>query len=556
MDIESRIIVAVSAALKKLGIEGVEPTLEHPAELVHGDFSTNVALVAAKKAGRPPAGGPKELAQKIAAGLGEIEGVSKVEIAGPGFINFHLSREFFSESVGAINKAAGEWGRNTSLTKEKIGIEYYQPNFFKALHVGHLVNVMVGESLARLLEFSGATVYRIAYYADIGPHIAKAIWGLKALGIDPETPEDLSRAYEYGSSHYKEDPEAKDAIDEINRKVYEGEDQEVQALFKKGTEISKKQIAALLVRLGISFDKTFFETEGGAVGTKLVEKHLGDIFEKSEGAIVFKGEKYGLHTRVFLTSKGLPVYETKDLGLAQLKLDAFDADRLLYIVDVEQTGYFTVILKVIELVFPQLKGKVKHVAHGRLRLPGGRMSSREGNIISAKEILDELHEAVLPRAGDEKIAEEVGQAAMHYLVLRQSLGSNIVFDKNQALSFEGASGPYLQYAYTRAMSVLRKAEEEKIPAPAGRAPEEVSELERLLYRFPEVVLRAEKEYEPHYVTTFLTELAGAFNSWYAKGKIVDAADETSPYKVALTAAFALTMKNGLWLLGIQAPERM
>lgn len=541
---KEHIIRKLVVALKELGIEGVVSTLEFPADLAHGDYATNVALAAAKAAKK----NPKALAEEIVAALGTIEGISKIEVAGPGFINFHLAREIFSEVVKNVDE---KWGRGSSLAQEKIGVEYYQPNFFKALHVGHLLNAMVGESLSRLLEFSGATVYRIAYYADIGPHIAKAIWGLEDLKIDPTNSEDLSRAYEHGSKSYKDDPTAKEVIDEINQKIYAGEDERVQSLFSKGTDISKIQVQNLLDRLHLKFDKTFYETEGGPVGAKLVEQHMGDVFEKSEGAIVFKGEKYGLHTRVFLTSKGLPVYETKDLGLAKLKLDAFHADHLLYVVDVEQSGYFDVVLKVIELVFPQLSGKVHHVPHGRLRLPGGRMSSREGNVILATEVLDELKEAVLPRAGDAVIAEQVGQSAMHYLILRQSLGSNIVFDKNQALSFEGDSGPYLQYSYVRAMSVLSKADKK---GDTKNPPSGVPVFERLLPRFPDIVERAAREYEPHYVTTYLTELAGAFNSWYAAEKIIGSPDEA--YKLALTRAFAQTMKNGLWLLGITAPEKM
>jgi arginyl-tRNA synthetase len=488
--------------------------------------------------------------------LGTIEHVEKIEIAGPGFINFHLSREYFSKVVSEVDE---KWGKNNYFNGENIGIEYYQPNYFKALHVGHLMNGMIGESLARLADFSGATVSRIAYYADIGPHIAKAIWGIRDLGMEPHTPADLSRAYEHGTAAYKENVEAKEAIDVINSAVYAEDDPEIHALYKKGCAISAAQAEALLERLKISFDKTFYESEGGPIGKKLVEKHMGGVFEEGEGgAIIFPGEKHGLHTRVFLTSKGLPVYETKDLGLAQLKLDAFGANQLVYVVDVEQSEYFKVVLKVITMVFPELAGKVHHVAHGRLRLPSGRMSSRGGNVILANDILDELHEAVKERNEDEEIAEQVAQAAMRYLILRVASGSNIVFEKEQALSFEGSSGPYLQYSYARAKSVLAKAESrEEIAGNVQTlelALELIPELERLLPRFPQVVERAAREYEPHYVTTYLTELASAFNSWYAQEKIIGSPDEV--YKLALTRAFAQTMKNGLWLLGIEAPEKM
>jgi len=535
--------------MKDIGIEEGEPVIEFPADLTHGDFATNVAMVAAKKAGM----NPRELAEKIIAELGNIENVQKIEVAGPGFINFTLAREYFSDIVKGIDD---EWGKNNTRASETLGIEYYQPNYFKALHVGHLMNAIIGESLARFATFSGAIVSRIAYYADIGPHIARALWGIRDLNINPETPKDLSRAYEHGSKAYKENPEVKTVVDAINRSLYAGDDAAIQALYQRGCSISASQAQALLRRLGIAFDKTFYESEGGPLGRELVERHIDDVFAYGEGgAVIFPGEKYGLHTRVFLTSQGLPVYETKDLGLAKLKLDAFGVSELVYVVDVEQTEYFKVVLKAIELVFPQLAGKVRHVAHGRLRLPGGRMSSREGNVILAGDILDELKASVSERTDNIIVAEQVAQAAMRYLILRQSSGSTIVFNKEQALSFEGDSGPYLQYTYVRAKSVLEKAGNGNTTIYGSvSVPETIAEFERLLPRFPAIVERASREYEPHHITTYLTELASGFNSWYAKERVIG--NEFEAYYLALVSAFATTMKNGLWLLGIEAPEKM
>lgn len=537
----------IQVALAALGVENIEPFLEFPAELSHGDYATNVALVGAKSAKQNPHSLAKALVEK----LGAIEGVAKIEVAGPGFVNFTLAREYFSHAIQNIDE---QWGKGTYRGGERVGIEYYQPNYFKALHVGHVMNAMVGETLSRFAEFSGATVYRLAYYADIGPHIAKAVWGLRELGIDPTTPEDLSRGYEYGATQYKEQENAKAAIDQINQEIYAGENHDVQVLFKKGSVVSKNQIDGLVERLRLSFDKTFYESEGGVIGKVLVEKHLGDVFEKSDGAIIFPGEKYGLHTRVFLTSKGLPVYETKDLGLAKLKLDTLDVTELVYVVDVEQTQYFHVVLKAIQMVFPQLAGKVRHVPHGRLRLPTGRMSSREGGVIMANAILDELKAAVLERKDDPIIAEQVAQAALRYLLLRQSLGGNVVFNKEQALSFEGDSGPYLQYSYVRAKSVLERAQNIATVNRSDSVPNAIPGFERILPRFPAIVERAAREFEPHYVTTYLTELASAFNSWYATERIIGS--EYESYYLALVRAFRVTMKNGLWLLGIETPEKM
>jgi arginyl-tRNA synthetase len=215
-------------------------------------------------------------------------------------------------------------------------------------------------------------------------------------------------------------------------------------------------------------------------------------------------------------------------------------------------------------MYPDVAEKTKHLSHGMLRLPSGKMSSRTGNVITGESLLSaveamvhkKLEERELETSEKNKIAEIVAIGAIKYSILRQAIGSDIIYDFEKSISFEGDSGPYLQYSYVRAKSVLAKAASEKISAGLKQVPEEVSLLERLLSRFPEVVERAAHEYAPHYVSTYLIELAGAFNNYYAHNQIVNAEDATSPYKISLTEAFSAVMKNGLWLLGIQAPEKM
>lgn len=556
---ETSIKKAIQEALKKLDIEGVEPVLEHPGELSHGDFSTNVALVAAKKAGA----NPKELAKKIADVLGDIEGVSKTDIAGPGFINFHLAREFFSKSVGEVVAAGGEWGKNDSLSGKKVMYEYTDPNAFKPLHIGHLMSNAIGESLARLAAFSGAEVKKADYPSDIGLNVAKGVWGAKKTGANLDDVAALGKAYSVAHEAYENDPAAKAEIDAVNAALYAGPDPELERIWKQGVATSMAHLREICDVLGTDFDIEIFESQSAPGGKKLVLDNTPGIFEQSEGAVVYKGEQDGLHTRVFLNSAGLPTYEAKDLGLIELKRRAFPFDRSVVITAAEQQEYFKVIIAVATKLFPELAGKLAHVPHGFLSLTTGKMSSRKGNVITGESLIEEMRQKALEKMegrelGDEKqkIADAVAVAAIKYSILKQATGKNIIFDPEASLSFEGDSGPYLQYSHVRACAVLRKAKDEGVQGGTTQIPELVPVLERLLYRFPEVVLRAQEENEPHHITTFLTEIAGEFNSWYAKGKIVDATDETSPYKVALTQAFATTMKNGLFLLGIQAPERM
>ncbi len=552
---------AITRTLGELGIEGVAPTLEHPADLSYGDYSTNVALAAAKAAKK----NPKALADEIVAKLGAIEGVEKVGVAGPGFINFHLTRAFFADSVADVVAVGKDWGKNALLKGKKVIVEYTSPNLFKPLHVGNLMSNINGESLARLFEFAAAEVKRFNYPSDIGLTVAKAVWGVQKAGADPDDIHAIGKAYAQGATAYEEDEVAKVEIVEINKKLYDKSDTDLDLIYQKGRATSLRHLLELCKLLGTEkFDFEFYESQAAPRGLATVLEHVDDgIFEKSDGAVIFRGEEYGLHTEVFVNSQGLPTYGAKDMGVVAYKREVYPFDFALIETGGEQSQYFKVIFKAAEKIYPDLEGKQHHIGHGYLTLTTGKMASRKGNVLTGEAILTDLRAAALEKMaerdlGDDKqaIADAVAVAAIKYSLLRQGIDKNVVFDREAALSFEGDSGPYLQYSHTRAVSVLAKAKAEKVVASAALAPESVTDLERVLYRFPEVVARATAEYEPHYVTTYLTELAGMFNSWYATGKIVDGADPHSPYKVALTQAFATTMANGLWLLGIKAPERM
>ncbi|MCX6717970.1 MAG: arginine--tRNA ligase, partial [Candidatus Taylorbacteria bacterium] len=269
--------------------------------------------------------------------------------------------------------------------------------------------------------------------------------------------------------------------------------------------------------------------------------------------------------------EGLPTYEAKDLGLTKLKYDRTKYDRSIIITANEQSDYFNVMLKALSLIYPELAEKTKHVSHGMLRLPEGKMSSRTGKVITAISLLDIIKQTVIEKMKDrdmkesEKIetAEKIAVGALKYSILKQVTGKDIIFDFDKSISFEGDSGPYLQYSYARARSILRKAKGEKIKSKVDPSQikiqfdgASINILESLLYRFPEVIERAGEEYSPHYIASYLIEISSAFNSFYGNNKIVDKTDLNSPYKVALTLAFSEVLKNGLTLLGISAPERM
>lgn len=551
---------ALAAALEKERISGVEIPLEHTADFAHGDYASSVALAYAKRLGIHP----MELAKRIILSLPEIEGVShvdrQIEAKEPGFINFTLDSEFLFKKLEEGRRLDEKWGRNASLEGKKVMVEYTDPNPFKAFHIGHLMSNAIGESIARLKEAAGAEVIRANYQGDVGVHIACAIWGIKKLNIHPESADEFGRAYAEGATAYKENAEAKEEIDAINKKVYDRSDADINALYDTGRKESLAAFEKLYAILGTTFDHYFFESETGPKGKDIVLANP-DIFPLSDGARVFKGEEHGLHTRVFLNSQELPTYEAKELGLEKLKDELYPDATTLYIVTAnEVVDYFRVVKKAMEQVFPAIAAKLVHIAHGLMKLPEGKMSSRTGNVITGESLLNDLTEVARGHAADsraddkEKLAQEVAVAAIKFQILKGGTSKDIIFERERALSVEGDSGPYLQYTHARTHAILEKAKEAGI-SPAFDAVAEAPELARLIYRFHDTVQRAGEELEPHHVANYLIAVAAAFNSWYAQEQILDGTPGAA-HKVALTDITRLTLKNGLGLLGIPAPEKV
>lgn len=513
--------------------------VERPRAMEHGDYATNAALVAKVDA--------QELAGKL-----HIEGVERVVVVGK-FINFFLTREALVPKPQTVPQ----------LYAGKVAlVEYTSPNLFKPLHIGNLIGNILGESIARTLEATGAKVVRLNYPSDIGPTVAKGVWGLWRNKLDPTDIAQLGRAYVAGNEAY-ETEEGKKEIDEINQALYDNSNPEWSGLRAKGIETSRKHLDALCERLGTTFDREFFESESAPLGTAIVREHVGSVFEESDGAVVYKGEQDGLHTRVFLNSRGLPTYEAKEVGLFTLKSGAYpDFDMSLTITGKEQAEFFKVVFVALRKLYPaQTEGKVlKQISNGFLTLTTGKMSSRLGNVITGESLIADLVEASKAKMQDrdadnaDAIAEQVAVGSLKYAVLKQGSGRDIIFDPEKSLSLEGDSGPYLQYAHTRALSLVRAAKEAGIEPGRDDMPGEASTLERVLIHYPDVVERAARELEPHYVTTYATELAGAFNSWYANNKVIGGA--APRYGVWLAYATIKTLSDALKVLGIPAPEEM
>jgi len=571
MNISEILKQKINDALAKIDLVDINFVLEHPADLSHGDYACNVAMVAANKAGT----NPRELAEKIATEIRSVQHwvLDKVEVAGPGFINFTLSRNFFRQSVEDILNAEN-FGSNDTLSGRRVMIEYTDPNPFKQFHIGHLMTNAIGESLARIYEANGATAIRANYQGDVGMHVAKAIYGIQQLGGMPEDTETLSvrtkflgTAYVTGAKAYEEDENAKDPIHVINKAVYEENDTDINTTYTLGRAWSLEHFEELYAILGTKFKHYFFEGEVWQDGVTLVNEYLKKgIFEKSQGAIVYKGEQDGFHTRVFINQQGLPTYEAKDIGLIKQKLEREpNIDTSIIITGNEQTEYMKVVTAAAKHIWPEKSGTWQHVTHGMMTGPNGKkMSSRTGEVITGESLLSEVQEVArekITEAGKvvevtDELVEKISVAAIKYMILKQDSTKNIVFDLEQALSFEGDSGPYLQYTYARAQSVLAKGVTENLIPSFEKIPEENTDLERLMYRFPEVVELSLTDYAPHHITQYLIELAREFNSFYGNTKLVDTENEFSPYRLAMTTAAGTIIKNGLGILGIQVAERM
>ncbi len=526
-----------------------------------GDYATNVALQLAGRLQRNPREVAEELAVRLREELGER--VSEVNIAGPGFVNIRLS-----DSVLAEQAEASLSSKPSNYQGKVVVAEYGDPNPFKILHAGHLYTDVVGEAVANLMQMSGGEVHRVNFGGDVGLHVGKSMWAiLKELGGEnPDKLGDIPEAdrsnwmtarYVEGNAAYEDDESAKQAIIELNKRVYKlhedgDRDSPFAQIYWTCRQWSYDYFNYFYDRLGSQFEKYYPESENALLGLRTVREQQGKgVYEESDGAVVFRGEQYGLHTRVFITREGLPTYEAKDVGLVMAKWQDYHFDVSLIITAHDQGEYMKVVVKSVEQFMPELASRTVHLTHGILKLAGGmKMSSRKGNILRATDILDSAAEANKQARGQDDPQTTV--SAVKYALLRQRLGGDIIYEPEESVSLEGNSGPYLQYAHARARSVLSKAPD------AERGIDGLDEHERSLARkiaeYPEVLQKSVNELLPHHICTYLYELAQAFNRFYEQAKVVG--DPREKTRLKLVELYADTLKDGLTILGINAPERM
>lgn len=544
--------------LKKLVGEVVEkePQISISADLLKGDLTTNAAL----KTSDPMKTG-EEIVEKIRQNKELYSHFEKIELVRPGFINFYLSRSYIGsqlESMLSNNKKV------EPATKTLI-FEFGDPNPFKEPHIGHLRNLVLGEAISCLLEANSWRVFRVDYQGDVGMHVAKAIWGMLKLGFDIEnnTSAFLGKSYAYGAKAYEEDDSAKKEIEEINKEVYR-QDEKVEKFWKEGRKISLDYFEQLYKLVGVKYDKYYFESQTAPVGLEIVKETLrlssgrDAVFEVHDGAIVYRGEKAGLHTRVFITGEGNPTYEAKDLGLAFLKNKDFPKiDKSIIMTANEQVEYFKVMLSALSEIDKELAGKTSHLSFGFVNLKEGKMSSRAGNVVNAFWLIEEVKKRVKKVFPDVSngVLMNISLSAVKWSMLKFSRESNISFDINESVQIEGNSGPYMLYAYARIASLLSKGKK----APSEAKPRENFEdlllsLARIICQFDSVKKTASVTFSPNILVNYLFVLAQNFNQFYEKEKVIGSEDEEE--KLFVIAAVGKVLKEGLQILGINTPEKI
>ncbi len=550
----------------KIDIKLEDFELSLPKNFSFGDYASNVGFKLASLLKKNPFEITKILAEKI-----KDEKISKIEPVG-GYLNFFLKERVLFDKA----KKAASLENFFQKRKGLLLLEFGQPNTHKDPHIGHLFSYILGESLVRIFENIGFEVKRANYQGDIGLHVAKCLFGVlqrreefEKLEEDPSQDFEafkkkaafLQSCYVLGSKAYEEDSKAKEEISRINKAIYKRSDPEIVELWEVTRGWSVEFYKKFEKILGVFYDRYYFESEVWQEGKRIVEKNLEKVFEKSQGAIVFKGERQGLHTRVFITKEGNPTYEGKEIGLISFKLKEFSPDFLVVTTAKEQAEYFRVVAEAADKIFPSFKARFKHVPFGMVNLKKGKMSSREGNIISGVSLYERVKKEI-KRAYDvdDNTASRVALAAIKYSFLNLEAEKDMVFDIEESIAKEGNSGPYLLYTFVRIRALLEKTKEDIKELEISQVWEEMEEEERELLRqifhFDEIVLKAAQSFSPHYIANFLFETAQLYNKIYQNYPVLKANNNLRKIRLFLSDSYKKILEKSLYLLGIETVEKL
>jgi len=554
-------------------VQELDFELETPPEPKMGDLGWACFKLAEKLKKKPPVVA-KILAEKIESD----EKLEKVINLGP-YLNFFLNKkEWFSITINEIIEKKEKFGQDQSGEGKTILIEFSSPNTNKPQHLGHLRNNFLGASLANLFKNFGYKVIRANLINDRGIHICKSMLAYKKWG-EGKTPETermkgdhfVGRFYNLFEEKLKENPNLLEEAQSLLKKWEDG-DQETWQLWQKMNKWAMEGFYETYKKLGIEFDKWYYESETYKLGKKIVLEALNKnlCYKRDDGAIEIDLSNYNLEKKVLIRSDGTSVYITQDLGLAKLKYDEYKPDLSIYVVASEQNYHFKVLFKILEVFGFDWVKNCYHLSYGLVFLPEGRMKSREGKVVEIDELFQEVKKIakgeILRREKDispqelEERSEKIALASLKFFFLKFTPQEEIMYNPNKEISFEGATGPYLQYTYARIQGITKKSKVqslklETIDFSALNTPEEI-EILKLLSSFPEVLKKSMLFYNPAFLANFLLTLAQKFNSFYHQHQVLQAKKNIRQARISLITAVAQVLKNGLGILGIETLDKM
>ena len=523
-----------------------------------GDYQCNDALKIAKKAGMKP----RDAAQRVADALDRAL-FDKVEVAGPGFLNLTVSAAWLASSLAALD-AAPKCGIPQSGAGKRIVIDYSSPNAAKQMHIGHIRSTVIGNAIDRIFRALGYDVVADNHLGDWGTQFGILIKGYRECLTPAErenlTVASLEKCYVLSAARAKEEDGAwKDACRAELVKLQQG-DAENLALWRRFIEISIGEFERMYAKLGVKFDTYRGESYYNPMMPGVVERLVkAGLAEESEGALVVKLEDEKLGVAIVRKSDGGYNYTTSDLACVESRVAEYSPERIVYVTDDRQQLHFRQFFSIARKM--GVTAALVHVPFGLMSFQGKAISTREGNLIRLDDLLAEAkrraYDIVKDRGGDERLAEQIGYGAVKYTDLSHDPATAIDFSWDKALALEGNSGPYLQYAHARVCSLMDKAASEGA-APGAFAPATPAErrLALQLLEFPGAVVRAAEAYKPSVLADYLFQTSQIYSSFYQSTPVLKADEAARASRLALVALFGRILKEGLGLLGIDAPRRI